>query len=691
MDATKLPPPAAAVAPVTPSAVVSDGGSTLPDNALATIGGRFVLDKSASLSTPTGTQSVARDTKEGGAQVAIKIVPASVLPSPAMIDRALRELKQLAKVSSERILKVLDQGRLDDGSVYVATETLPGITLEDLLAAEAPLPLDRACKIVLQIGEALTEAQKVGVIHRDVAPRCVYLDANDQVKVGDFGLAEPVTDKVFGSPAYLSPEQIEGRPVDQRSNIYSLGALLFHALTGKPPFVGDTDSVLQQHQTGSVPSLASARPDLPPETDKLLAKSLEKSGGRRHLTLRQLLTEIEALAARKGTGAPVPAPAAKARPPAATVMGLPEMRPAPARGRVEPDLGGATVQDMPAVAAPIASPTPAPAPSELKTLMADTKPPAPVAAPSPAAEPAKPAAPINASPQVQAAVAAAQAKSQQAKAAAQATKPAGKAGFRETAWFKAGELQEEFDKAAAEAAVASGGDPLARSGTTGEHSVVGGEVDVNKLDVSAQDRARLSLKTGATQAMAVIKAPAAGAVGEQMDEQEMLAEIDSSKKWFIVAGIGIGAAVVAVVLWLVLSKKSDAKVEAPKPTVGVNAPTIPVGTQPVTPSDPGKAPDIKPDAKIDNKKSDAKADKPVVAQGGQALTAAEAAVAANNLSEAVDDLLKARAAGVEAKSEKRVEASLTKALNKQAVLAKKKKDKAKEAEARTLLAKLKKH
>ena len=677
MDATKLPPPAAAVVPAPAAApVLTDAGATLPDaNGLATIGGRFVLG--ASTPTPTGAQSLARDTKDGGAKVVVKIVPTTVLPSPAMIDRALRELKQLAKVSSDRILKIVDQGRLEDGSVYVATESLPGVTLEALLATDAPLPLDRACKIVLQIGEALTEAQKVGVIHRDVSPRSVYVGANDQVKVGDFGLAEPISDKVFGSPAYLSPEQIEGRPVDQRSNIYSLGALLYHALTGAPPFVGDTDSVLQQHQTGAVPSVATARPDLPAEADKLLGKALEKSGGRRHLTLRQLLTEIEALSTRKSTGAPPPAK----RAPAATVMGLPEMLPPPARGRVEPDLGGATVQDMPAVAAPIASPTPAPAPSELKTLMADTKPAVAPEAPKPALAPqSQPQPQINASPQVQAAVAAAQTKVQQAKAAAQASKPPAKAGFRETAWFKAGELQEEFDKAAAEAANASGGDPLARSGTTGEHAVVGGEVDVNKLDVTAQDRARLSLKTGATQAMAVIKAPVAGSVGEQMNEEEMLAEIDSSKKWFIIAGVGIGAVVVAVVLWLVLSKKSDAKVDPPKADVTTKTEAVPTGTQPVLPAKTEPKPDTKPDVKIE---------KPSGA-GAQALAAAETAMAANSLSEAVDNVLKARAAGVDAKAEKNVELTLAKALNKQAVASKKKKDRAKEAEARGLMAKLKK-
>jgi serine/threonine-protein kinase len=154
-----------------------------------------------------------------------------------MSDRALRELKQLGKVTSERIVHIIDQGRAADGRVYVATERLDGaISLEAMVARSGPLPIERAREIVLHVGEALTEAQKVGVIHRDVAPRNIFVGPGDRVKVGDFGLAEPVTDNVFGAPAFLSPEQAEGKPVDQRSNIYSLGAVFYFALTGEPPF-----------------------------------------------------------------------------------------------------------------------------------------------------------------------------------------------------------------------------------------------------------------------------------------------------------------------------------------------------------------------------------------------------------------------------------------------------------------------
>ncbi len=265
MDATRLPDPPAAAGCWHPARHCA---------APKPIGGRFLVN-GPELASPTGVDRAWPPTPNNGGQVMLKIVSAAALPTGPMADRALRELKQLGKVTSERVVRVLDQGKTDDGRVYVATELVDGRSLEQLVAAEGPLPLQRAVTIVLQVGEALTEAQKVGVIHRDVSPRNVLVGSNDRVKVADFGLAEPVTDKVFGSPAYLSPEQVEGRPVDQRSNIYSLGAILYFAVTGEPPFSGDAQALLQQH-VSAVPQPPSQRkPGLPPVLDKVVLKSLD--------------------------------------------------------------------------------------------------------------------------------------------------------------------------------------------------------------------------------------------------------------------------------------------------------------------------------------------------------------------------------------------------------------------------------
>jgi eukaryotic-like serine/threonine-protein kinase len=593
MDATRLPPAVQA----------ADPAATMPDQP-APVAARF-LPLGIGHVTPTGTVSDASDATAGGT-VSLKLVPPEVLPTTAMADRALRELKQLAKVTSARIVRVVDQGKLSDGRIYVATERVDGMmTLEDLVA-DGPLSVERAKVIVLQVGEALTEAQKVGVIHRDVAPRNVLVGPGDHVKVADFGLAEAVSDKVFGAPAFMSPEQAEGKPVDQRSNIYSLGAMFYYALVGKPPFEGDVPTLMHQHLHAIAPAPSLKRPTLGTDIDRVIAKALEKSGGRRHLTLRQLLTEIGATSSapqsqvRSDAGAktmmameapvipPAPSPAPRAvavpsaiRPNAQTIMGVSPLAPlapaapvAPVAPPITETLPTAPFDSQPSTMAsdvapepesPPARPMPTPAPQaapQQATMMVE--PPArPMPTPAPRVAPQQatmmaepPARPMpTPAPQV------AQQATMMAEAPGLATSgnDAGrnKKGFRETAWFKRGELEEEMAKA--QAAVA--GDPL-KSGTTGKEPVL----DESQVALSSHDQARLSLKTGGTQAMPVIRhTPHTGLPGERMDEDEMMAEIAGSRRYLV---IGL-AVVVAVVLGLVIyfaTRGGGAKAEAPPAT-----------------------------------------------------------------------------------------------------------------------------
>ncbi len=595
MDATRLPA-AVAEAPATiPSMPVAQPAVTQPDQP-APIAGRFVLS-GVSVQTPTGLAAAASDAQAGGS-VVVKMVASEVLPTTAMADRALRELKQLGKVTSERIVRVVDQGRLPDGRIYVATEQVEGAaTLEELVARDGPLSLERAKAIVLQVGEALTEAQKVGVIHRDVAPRNILVAPNDQVKVSDFGLAEAVTDRVFGAPGFLSPEQAEGKPVDQRSNIYSLGAVYYFALTGKAPFAGDAASLMQQHLSVVPQPPSTLRAGLGADVDRVIGKALEKSGGRRHLTLRQLLTEVGATstlapAASPPHGREEPAPpsarplrapadaktvmgmeaphlprpqpesAPPSRPqppasqPAQTMMGIPPASPVSSMGP------GSTAPSMPAHAPPMpahAPSMPAHAPPQAATVMAEAPAPPPPRVP-PAAPPQAPpqaATMMAEAPRVPAAGAnhAPPVAAPAAPLGAKANNQTGKKGaFRETAWFKRGEIEEEMAKAQAAA-----GDNALKTGVTGKHV----PVDESQVDLSAQDKARLSLKTGATQAMPIIKSPVQALPGERMDEEEMLAELNPSRKYFIIAGAIVVGVVLAVVLYL--ATRAAPKAEAPSP------------------------------------------------------------------------------------------------------------------------------
>jgi type IV secretory pathway VirB10-like protein len=217
-----------------------------------------------------------------------------------------------------------------------------------------------------------------------------------------------------------------------------------------------------------------------------------------------------------------------------------------------------------------------------------------------------------------------------------------------------------------------------------------GEVDLNKVEVDAGDKARLSLKTGATQAMQALKTPAAAVPGDQMDEQEMLAEMDNSRRWFIIAGAIVLVAVVAVVLYVLLGRQ-----EAPAPPPKAEAPPAPtaVATAPPAPTPaPAPAPaapkaNAPPEA-VPAPPHPAPTPAPTEASPAQLLDDARAAAAKDNLTLAVDLLTRALAAGADAKAAKKLEANLTARVQKKFVAAKKSKDRAGEAEAKALRARL---
>src|SRR4029079_12091880 len=164
------------------------------------------------------------------------------------------------------------------------------------------LSLDRAKAIVAQIGEALLEGQKVGVVHHDLSPKNVLIGGNDEVKLINFVAPLAVSETVFGVPEYLSPEQAEGKLVDQRSNTYSLGGIMVLLLSGQPPVSGaDTGAILDQVLKGEIVP-PSRRLDgastLTPEIDRVVLKAMDKSPNRRPLTMRQFLTEGSGMVAQ---------------------------------------------------------------------------------------------------------------------------------------------------------------------------------------------------------------------------------------------------------------------------------------------------------------------------------------------------------------------------------------------------------
>jgi serine/threonine-protein kinase len=412
MDATPLPPPQQADQDQDkpPPQAGTPAEPAEPDRPTVTLAGRFQLSAEFQ-DTPTGRLHHAVDTTTG-AQVLVKVAAASAFPSPMLVDRTLRELRQLSKVTSPRVMKVIAHGRAQSspagaamaggsGEVYVAFEPPPdgAEVLDEIVGRQGILAPDRARAIVLQIGEALADAHQAGVVHRNIAPHTVYLLPNDQVLVVDFGLTEVHEVKgriIQGSPHYLSPEQAEGKSVDQRSSIYSLAAIYYYLLTGTPPLQGASLAEVMTQVTGTPPPPASIhRAGLPPALDRLLARALEKASGRRHVTLRQFINEIEELGSIAPPAAPADPIAVKPyRSPTRTlILGGPA---AQAQAQAAKTAQAQTAPPAGRVGAPSAAPAPS-APPRPASAVPSTPPRPASAAPSPSAPPrpasAAPAAP----------------------------------------------------------------------------------------------------------------------------------------------------------------------------------------------------------------------------------------------------------------------------------------------------------
>jgi serine/threonine-protein kinase len=538
MDAGRL----VSVEASAPSPGVSQAGQTTLDAGM--VGARFKLGPRVG-GGRTGELFAAQDNTTGQDCV-VKVVHPNVFPTPLIAQRTERELKQLHKITSDRVVRIIDFGH-QGNATWVALEHVSGVPLSKLISERGRLSEDRARSIAIEVGEALAEAAKIGVIHRDVSPKNVLILEGDRVKVLNFSIPVPVTDKIFGVPEFLSPEQAEGKAVDQRSNIYSLGALIYYMVTGQPPFSGELSSVIQAHLHAAPVPLGQRVQGLELTTDleKVVMKALEKASSRRHLTLRQMITEIEGSSgAAKSTTKPTPAPAPgqQTADAARTMFGY-----AAIGGQSNPGEAGPHSQAQPPMAtAPASSPvaaTPASPQGGAFAPMSYT----PAAAVPPAAAPGPAASPAAAQPPAAGA---------KGKAKGQPEAPPTKKGqFRETMWFKKGEL----DEAAAQAAAmvqSSSPDALPVSDKADEMPIE----DRYKDDgtISAKDRERLSLRTGHTQMMQAVKV--SGQRGK-VSEDELVSEMRSGRGKIFLIVVLVLAAVGGLTVWGI-TKGGD---EEPKP------------------------------------------------------------------------------------------------------------------------------
>jgi hypothetical protein len=242
-----------------------------------------------------------------GRPVALKLLRAGLSDSTEAIERFFREARAANEVQNEHIVQVTDFGQLDDGANFLVMELLSGRSLRDLLNAEAPLSPPRAARLVAQMADGLAAAHAKNVIHRDLKPANIQLVQRDTdpeyVKLLDFGIAKIAeqganltkTGAILGTPAYMSPEQASSRPVDQRTDIYALGVILYEILVGQPPFTGNNPAqVLVAHLSTPVPTPREHRPDLPEALEALVLSCLEKDPDNRPQSMEVLARQLRA-------------------------------------------------------------------------------------------------------------------------------------------------------------------------------------------------------------------------------------------------------------------------------------------------------------------------------------------------------------------------------------------------------------
>lgn len=237
-------------------------------------------------------------------KVAIKFLASSISGNKEFVCRFFREAKLVASLNHPNILQVYDVGQ-ESNVVYMVTELVKGRTLNQILREKGRLPEEEALSIIYDIAAALGEAEEHNIVHRDLKPANVMVTHNNIVKVMDFGVAKNIADHtesitrtgdILGTPAYMSPEQIEGGDVDIRTDIYSLGLILFCLVTGKPACEGSTPATILHNQVYSpLPDLKKINPDLSDSVCSIITKMTSKRPGDRFQSPQDLLDNIKLL------------------------------------------------------------------------------------------------------------------------------------------------------------------------------------------------------------------------------------------------------------------------------------------------------------------------------------------------------------------------------------------------------------
>jgi serine/threonine-protein kinase len=244
---------------------------------------------------------LARD-EQLGERVALKVIAQTMMSDPgAAAERLRREVAAARKITHPNVIRIHDL--VEDGAhLLLSMEYVEGVTLASYLGRVGTLRLDEGRHLIGQVCDGLGAAHAAGVVHRDLKPANVLIDHEKRVKVIDFGLAKAsfmagmtATGLILGTPEYMAPEQVRGLPCDTRTDLYSLGALAYHVLAGRPPFAGETPIAIGfAHVTEAPRPPRALRPELPEAVETTLLKALEKDPAKRFLNADEFKRSLNA-------------------------------------------------------------------------------------------------------------------------------------------------------------------------------------------------------------------------------------------------------------------------------------------------------------------------------------------------------------------------------------------------------------
>ena len=236
-----------------------------------------------------------------GRQVAVKVPHPDMETDPVLLERFRREEEIGQEIDHPGVVKTYDGE--ERSRRYMVIEWVEGRLLRSILNERRKLPVEHSVALTIAICDALDNLHKHGVVHRDLKPENIMVDAQDRIKIIDFGIAlkedarritQTGLTPALGTPDYISPEQVKGRRGDQRSDVYSLGAIFYEMLTGQPPFMGPNPLAVMNERLLHDPVPARAlNPEIPPEVEEILSRALERDPRHRYSTAAEMAWELE--------------------------------------------------------------------------------------------------------------------------------------------------------------------------------------------------------------------------------------------------------------------------------------------------------------------------------------------------------------------------------------------------------------